>query len=202
MSVEPKLAVDDASLLPALALGMAGAVGGMASLVVTYPLYTVTMQQQAHVNDTAGDGPADLSPTAGQVAGARPATAVAVVRRILRDEGWVGLFKGLKSALVANGIQSAVYCASMSRIASPITPTTARTPRMTTHWVSPLGHAGLVHSLARHFRGSNVTPARALPHRQTTFTHTSSGCTEETRQDGCSRQCQRWPRRRPEWHRS
>lgn len=35
-SVEPRLLVDEASILPSLVLGAAGAVGGMASLALTY----------------------------------------------------------------------------------------------------------------------------------------------------------------------
>lgn len=76
------------------------------------------MQQQAHVDDAAGEGEADLSAPSGKVAGSTPSAAVAVVKRILRDEGWGGLFKGLKSALIANGLQSAVYCECPACISS------------------------------------------------------------------------------------
>ena len=40
VGVEARLVVDEASILPSLVLGGAGAVGGMASLILTYPLYT------------------------------------------------------------------------------------------------------------------------------------------------------------------
>jgi hypothetical protein len=44
--VEARLLVDEASILPSLVLGGAGAVGGMASLILTYPLYTSACSKQ------------------------------------------------------------------------------------------------------------------------------------------------------------
>lgn len=124
---------------------MAGSLGGMASMAVTYPLYTITMQMQAKL-DTYGGGSCpgesfepvhtgagnesaksqithDIgvqhkgqglhTPPKKRTIGVKSRGGMALLRtvvlRILRREGFWGLFKGLKAALIANGLQSAVY---------------------------------------------------------------------------------------------
>lgn len=54
-SVEPRLLVDEASILPSLVLGAAGAVGGMASLALTYVVAPYPLCEQKCVIELVRD---------------------------------------------------------------------------------------------------------------------------------------------------
>lgn len=82
--------------------GAAGAVAGVASMAITYPLYTITMQAQAQKK-------VDQTPNKDRKVKTTKLGLVAIISKILKEEGIAGFFKGIRSALVANGLQSAVY---------------------------------------------------------------------------------------------
>ena len=82
------------------------------ALYARYPMYTVTMRQQARARQARQNNVAhkDAASVATTDAFTPSPSALDVARLIVKEEGWRGLFKGLQAALVANGAQEAIYC--------------------------------------------------------------------------------------------
>ncbi len=74
---------------------IAGAVGSVLALSLTYPLYITNISIQSQVSRESGSIPVISS--------------LCVLRRIYRKESLRGLFKGLSAALVAVFVQSGLY---------------------------------------------------------------------------------------------
>ncbi|KAL8143437.1 hypothetical protein V2J09_016469 [Rumex salicifolius] len=90
----------------ALANGLAGAGGGVIALVLTYPLLTINTRQQTErvIKKGLTDQPNQLPSTSHASGG-----ALVQILRVLKIEGWCGLYSGLKPSLLGTIASQSVY---------------------------------------------------------------------------------------------
>lgn len=79
---------------------IAGATGGLVSFAVTYPLYSITVVQQAQSQAKDPSNP---------TVNVKPPSSMAVLKGLLQEKGLAGIYAGIQSALVATTFQSGIY---------------------------------------------------------------------------------------------
>ncbi|XP_052188990.1 peroxisomal nicotinamide adenine dinucleotide carrier-like [Diospyros lotus] len=87
----------------AVANGLAGAGGGIIAQIVTYPLQTVNTRQQ--VKRVAKKGQASSA----QPSDHRPGSTLVQIFQVLKNEGWGGLYSGLRPSLLGTAASMGIY---------------------------------------------------------------------------------------------
>eukprot|EP01018_Ginkgo_biloba_P028669 Gb_13403 [translate_table: standard] len=99
----------------ALVNGLAGAGGGIIAQIVTYPLQSLNTRQQTDRKPKDG-AKEDLIITSKQQDRC-PTGTLQLMCQVIKDEGWGGLYSGLKPSLVGTAASQDPYCACNHSIA-------------------------------------------------------------------------------------
>ncbi|XP_062101680.1 peroxisomal nicotinamide adenine dinucleotide carrier-like [Humulus lupulus] len=86
----------------AVANGVAGAGGGIIAQIITYPLQTVNTRQQTERRAKRVSAPGATSPTP-------TASALVQILQVIKNEGWGGLYSGLKPSLFGTAASQGIY---------------------------------------------------------------------------------------------
>ncbi|KAM6543448.1 hypothetical protein CsatB_007895 [Cannabis sativa] len=86
----------------AVANGVAGAGGGIIAQIITYPLQTVNTRQQTERRAKRILTSASTSPTP-------TPTALVQILQVIKNEGWGGLYSGLKPSLFGTAASQGIY---------------------------------------------------------------------------------------------
>ncbi|KAG0558065.1 hypothetical protein KC19_10G002000 [Ceratodon purpureus] len=92
--------------------GLAGAGGGIVSLVLTYPLLVVNTRQQTERKAKANNGELDVDAVLSSNASSKltvPTGTVQEIFKVIRTEGWGGLYRGFMPSLLGTAFLQGAY---------------------------------------------------------------------------------------------